>query len=149
MLSENIKVLRAKKGFSQEELAVRLHVVRQTVSKWEKGLSVPDADTLIRLAEILDVSVSELLGAKIESGGSPSDVAEQLVRINEQLAIKNRRSSRIWKTVAIILAFIVIAHIFLAVIFSYVPETDHKSHPIDEAEISEILDGSTAEPAVT
>lgn len=149
MLSENIKVLRAKKGFSQEELAVRLHVVRQTVSKWEKGLSVPDADTLIRLAEILDVSVSELLGAKIESGGSPSDVAARLVRINEQLAIKNRRSSRIWKTVAIILAFIVIAYIFLAVIFSYMPEPDHKSQPIDEAEISEIFDGSTAETAVT
>ena len=47
-------------------MAARLHVVRQTISKWEKNLSVPDADTLIRLAEILEVSVSELLGAKIE-----------------------------------------------------------------------------------
>ena len=62
----NLKTLRKQKGFSQEELATRLHVVRQTISKWEKNLSVPDADTLIRLAEILEVSVSELLGTKIE-----------------------------------------------------------------------------------
>ena len=104
--------------FSQEELAVRLHVVRQTVSKWEKNLSVPDADTLIRLAEILEVSVSELLGAKIENENTASDVAEQLSRINEQLAIKNRRSRRIWKIVAIILAAIVLINIFIAVFFS-------------------------------
>lgn len=103
MFGENLKTLRKQKGFSQEELAVRLHVVRQTVSKWEKNLSVPDADTLIRLAEILEVSVSELLGAKIENENTASDVAEQLSRINEQLAIKNRRSRRIWKIVAIIL----------------------------------------------
>ena len=67
-------------------------------------MSVPDADTLIRLAEILEVSVSELLGTKIENENVASDVAEQLSRINEQLAIKNRRSRRIWKIVAIILA---------------------------------------------
>ena len=64
-------------------------------------MSVPDADTLIRLAEILEVSVSELLGTKIENENVASDVAEQLSRINEQLAIKNRRSRRIWKIVAI------------------------------------------------
>lgn len=52
MLAENLKVLRKQKGFSQEELAVRVNVVRQTVSKWEKGLSVPDADTVIKLAEM-------------------------------------------------------------------------------------------------
>ena len=99
-------------------MATRLHVVRQTISKWEKNLSVPDADTLIRLAEILEVSVSELLGAKIENENTASDVAEQLSRINEQLAIKNRRSRRIWKIVAIILAAIVLINIFIAVFFS-------------------------------
>ena len=118
MFGENLKTLRKQKGFSQEELAVRLHVVRQTVSKWEKNLSVPDADTLIRLAEISEVSVSELLGAKIENENTASDVAEQLSRINEQLAIKNRRSRRIWKIVAIILAAIVLINIFIAVFFS-------------------------------
>ena len=63
MFSENLKAYRKAKGLTQEELAVRLHVVRQTVSKWEKGLSVPDADLLVRLAEVLEVSVSQLLGA--------------------------------------------------------------------------------------
>lgn len=76
-------------------------------------MSVPDADTLIRLAEILEVSVSELLGTKIENENVASDVAEQLSRINEQLAIKNRRSRRIWKIVAIILAVIVLVNILL------------------------------------
>ena len=118
MFGENLKTLRKQKGFSQEELATRLHVVRQTISKWEKNLSVPDADTLIRLAEILEVSVSELLGAKIENENTASDVAAQLSRINEQLAIKNRRSRRIWKIVAIILAAIVLINIFIAVFFS-------------------------------
>lgn len=123
MFSENLKALRKQKGFSQEELATRLHVARQTISKWEKNLSVPDADTLIRLAEILEVSVSELLGEKIENENATSDVAEQLSRINEQLAIKNRRSRRIWKIVAIIFAIIVLVNIFIAVFFS-VPDLD-------------------------
>lgn len=81
-------------------------------------MSVPDADTLIRLAEILEVYVSELLGTKIENENVASDVAEQLSRINEQLAIKNRRSRRIWKIVAIILAVIVLVNIFITVFFS-------------------------------
>ncbi len=118
MFGENLKTLRKQKGFTQEELATRLHVVRQTISKWEKNISVPDADTLIRLAEILEVSVSELLGAKIENENTASDVAEQLSRINEQLAIKNRRSRRIWKILAIILATIVLIYIFIGVLFS-------------------------------
>lgn len=62
MLSENLKNIRTEKGMSQEELAVALGVVRQTVSKWEKGLSVPDADILVRLAHVLGTSVNELLG---------------------------------------------------------------------------------------
>ena len=47
MLSDNIKRIRKSKGLSQEELAIKLNVVRQTVSKWENGLSVPDSDMLI------------------------------------------------------------------------------------------------------
>ena len=117
MFSENLKALRKQKGFSQEELATRLHVARQTISKWEKNLSVPDAGTLIRLAEILEVSVSKLLGEKIENENVTGDVAEQLSRINEQLAMKNRRSRRIWKIIAIILAVIVLINIFIAIFF--------------------------------
>jgi putative transcriptional regulator len=86
-----------------------LNVVRQTISKWEKGLSVPDADLLIRIADIFEVSVSKLLGVRIENETEINAVAEQLSRINEQLAIKNRRTRRIWIIVAIsLIAFIVI-----------------------------------------
>ena len=132
MFSENLKTLRKRKGFSQEELATRLHVVRQTISKWEKNISVPDADTLIRLAEILEVSVSELLGTKIEDENATSDVAEQLSRINEQLAIKNRRSRRIWKVIGIILAAIVLVNIFIAVFFSVPNVNDNNQSSIIE-----------------
>ncbi len=129
MFSENLKTLRKQKGFSQEELASRLHVVRQTISKWEKNLSVPDADTLIRLAEILEVSVSELLGSKIETenGNVTNDVAEQLSRINEQLAMKNRRSRRIWKTIVIILATIFLLSVFI-IMFLSVPDLNNSTH---------------------
>ena len=126
MFNENLKTLRKAKGLSQEELAIRLNVVRQTVSKWEKGLSVPDADLLIRIADIFEVAVSELLGAKLESEKDINAVAEQLSRINEQLAIKNRRARRIWKTIAIVFAAIVatmILFLILAKLFSVEPNT--------------------------
>ena len=108
MLQENIRAFRQKKGMTQEELASRLHVVRQTVSKWEKGLSVPDAELLIRLAEVLEVSVAQLLGGEAEAATEekPDAMIEQLSRINEQLAIKNRRAKRLWKIVAWILGAI-------------------------------------------
>ena len=72
MINDNIKRYRKEKGYSQEEMAVKLHVVRQTVSKWENGRSVPDAEVLIRIAEILDVSVHDLLGIEMEQIGRAS-----------------------------------------------------------------------------
>ena len=110
MLNENIKTIRKNKGYTQEELATRLHVTRQTISKWEKGYSVPDASILTDMAEVLEVSVTDLLGTeKIDLENSDA-IVEQLSRINEQLTIKNRRSKRIWKgiIIAAILLFIVI-----------------------------------------
>lgn len=129
MLSENLKNLRKAKGYSQEELAIRLNVVRQTVSKWEKGLSVPDADLLIKIADVLEVSVSELLGGEYETRDN-SSVAEQLSRINEQLAIKNRRARRVWKVVAAILIAIVLFNILTVALF-VVYRVDVDSHRED------------------
>ena len=106
MFSENLKTLRKQKGYTQDELAVRLNVVRQTVSKWEKGLSVPDAELVLRLAEILEVPVSTLLGAAIPDDKKPDDIAEQL-------AIKNRRSRFIWRIVAYVLIAIVVINLLL------------------------------------
>lgn len=116
MLNENLRNVRKQKGLSQQELALRLNVVRQTVSKWEKGLSVPDADMLVKIAEILEVSVEELLGGKISNKEDGNEIVEQLVRINEQFAIKNRRIKTVIKiVVGIIIGFFVI-NIFLIAI---------------------------------
>ena len=92
MISENIKRARKEKGMSQEELAVRLSVVRQTVSKWESGRSVPDAEMLIRIAGILEVSAERLLGTESEDGGT-KDLAEELARLNAELAQRNREAA--------------------------------------------------------
>ena len=113
MLAENLKALRKARGLSQEELAARLHVVRQTVSKWEKGRSVPDAELLIRLAEELDTTPAALLGPELPQAAEADRVAEQLGRINEQLAIKNRRARRIWKIVAGVLIGAVVIQLLL------------------------------------
>ena len=90
VLNDNIQKYRKAKGMSQEELAVGLHVVRQTVSKWEKGLSVPDAQVLIDMAALLDVSVNALLGIDVPIDNSKA-LAEELARVNELLAKKNQR----------------------------------------------------------
>ena len=88
MLNENIKTIRKSKGLSQEELAVRLNVVRQTVSKWEQGLSVPDADMLISISEVLDTPVSTLLGETVaeKEADELKAISEKLEVINLQLA---------------------------------------------------------------
>lgn len=90
MINENIKIYRKKKGISQEEMAVKLNVVRQTVSKWENGLSVPDADVLIHIAELLEVSVSQLLGIERNSDFD-TDLSEELAKLNKQLAEQKQR----------------------------------------------------------
>ncbi len=92
MINDNIKRYRKEKGYSQEEMAVKLHVVRQTVSKWENGRSVPDAEVLIRMAEVLDVSVNDLLGIEIERD-DVKDLTNELARVNEVLAEKNRQEN--------------------------------------------------------
>ena len=109
MLNENIKTLRKNKGFTQEELAIRLHVTRQTVSKGEHGYSVPDAQLLSEMAEIFEVSVSDLLGMEQLKQEEPDALIEQLSRINAQLAIRNRRMHRFWKVLGIILLVLAIA----------------------------------------
>ena len=113
MLNENMKALRKNKGLTQEELANRLNVVRQTVSKWEKGLSVPDAEMLQKIADVLESDVSQLLGAPINQNENIDVIAEQLSRINEQLVVKNNRSRKIWKTIGIILAIIIAGQLLL------------------------------------
>ena len=94
MLSENIRAMRRAKGLSQQELAVRLNVVRQTVSKWEQNLSVPDSDMLLALSEALETPVSRLLGESVAEPEADElkAIAAKLEVINLQLA--RRRESR-------------------------------------------------------
>ena len=82
MLSNNLKRIRKSKGLSQEELAIKLNIVRQTVSKWENGLSVPDSDMLITLADELDTSVSVLLGETVME-----PMTDDLKAISEKLEV--------------------------------------------------------------
>lgn len=121
MLNENIKRIRKLKGLSQEELAIKLNVVRQTVSKWENGLSVPDSSMLIALADKLDVTVNELLGEPVveTTANDLKILSEKLEVMNLQLA--KRRITRV-KTIRWILislcAVIVVLFITLASINS-------------------------------
>ena len=97
MLKENIKTLRKSKGLSQEELAIKLNVVRQTISKWEQGLSVPDAEMLIKLAEVLDTTVSTLLGEKVTESkvDDLKAISKKLEIINLQLSQRKNERRKI------------------------------------------------------
>lgn len=121
MFGENLKKLRKEKRLSQQEVALRLHVVRQTVSKWEQGLSVPDADLLVKLADVLETDVSHLLCGEAdrrESRGQEEALVEQLVELNRQLAEKKRRGRRIWKAVGIAVALFLLFYVLLVVLGS-------------------------------
>ena len=115
MFNETLKTMRKAKGYTQEELAIKLSVVRQTVSKWETGLSVPDADVLSKIADILETKVSILLGGTIPDEDNKDVIAEQLAKISEQMSIKNKRSKIIWKIVGIILLSILVLNILLVI----------------------------------
>ena len=117
MLSENIKRIRKSKGLSQEELAIKLNVVRQTVSKWENGLSVPDSSMLIMLADELDTTVSELLGEPIAEPTTDDlmILSKKLEVINLQLAKRSITKVRTIRWILISLcAVIMIIFITLA-----------------------------------
>ncbi len=110
MLCENIKAIRKSKGLSQEELAIKLNVVRQTISKWEQGLSVPDADLLISLSEAFETPVSTLLGEPVTAAKADDlkAVSEKLEIINLQLAqgraaAKNSSLPAYWICTAIVI----------------------------------------------
>ncbi len=117
MLKDNLKTLRKNKGLSQEELSVKLHVVRQTISKWESGLSVPDAEMLINISELFETPVSEILGENIDKKekNDLKVISEKLEVINEQLSNyqKEKRKKRIQALIiidiSIILLFILLA----------------------------------------
>lgn len=112
MLNENLSRIRRERGLTQESLAIKLNVVRQTISKWENGTAVPDADMLCRISDALDVSIAELLGSPEHVDKMDiTAIAKSLAEINQQLAVRNRRSHNVLKVIlgAAIALFLLIA----------------------------------------
>jgi len=118
MLGENIRNLRKQKGYSQETFAQQLNVVRQTVSKWEKGYSVPDAETLREIAELLETPVSVLLGSTIEettaeNASREDEIAKQLAIFNNQLAERTARRRKTIRTILIVIGAAILIKIII------------------------------------
>lgn len=111
MLNENIKAVRKSKGLSQDELAIKLNVVRQTVSKWERGLSVPDSDILISISEALETPVSTLLGETVAEPEADTlkAISEKLEVINLQLAQRKVMRQKVLHWLLITLCVVTIA----------------------------------------
>ena len=117
MLNENMKTIRKSKGLSQEELAVKLNVVRQTVSKWENGLSVPDSDMLISISEVLETPVSTLLGETVTEPkvDDLKVISQKLEVINLQLAQRKTMRRKILHWLLISLCVVMVT-VFAALI---------------------------------
>ena len=118
MLSENIRAFRKSKGLSQEELAIKLNVVRQTISKWEQGLSVPDADMLISLSEAFETPVSTLLGETVMESevDDLKAISEKLEIVNLQLAQRKttRRKTLYWLLISLCAVIVLIFAVLIA-----------------------------------
>ena len=119
MLNENIKALRKSKGLSQQDLANKLNVVRQTISKWEQGLSVPDSDLLIALSVALETPVSTLLGETVTESevDTIKALSEKLEIINLQFARRKamRRSALHWLFIAVCVGILAVVAVLAVV----------------------------------
>lgn len=152
MLGENIRNLRKQKGYTQETFARELNVVRQTVSKWEKGYSVPDAVMLEKISGLLEVPVGELLGSdaeKKEDGLSLTQIAEQLYDLNQRLekeaAKKRKRKRAAIAVIAVLLAGICLLCAFVLFPSREVPHIENESNVVVTAHISDELDAAVSE----
>ena len=120
MLNENIKAIRKSKGLSQEELAIKLNVVRQTISKWEKGLSVPDSNMLISISEVLETPVSTLLGETVVESkvDDLKAISEKLEIINLQLAQRKTTRRKILHWLLILLCTVIVTISVLLIVLN-------------------------------
>ena len=156
MLGENLKTLRKQKGYSQETLAEQLNVVWQTVSKWEKGYSVPDAEMLERIANIFEVPVTALLGNHVPKEKDASEIDEvvkQLAILNEQMAKQNRNRKRMCKIILIISAIILLVVVIIPIAVSIAAFSTYSSDTSTEStttvEIFCTLDGEEYRYGIT
>ncbi len=102
--------LRKQKGLSQEELANRLNVSRQTISKWEVGDSTPDMEKLIAISDMFEISLDELVMNKvlthIEKTSSKSEIASELKE--KVLTDENKKKAKNGLKIAVIIFGIII-----------------------------------------
>ena len=140
MLGENLKALRKQRGMSQEVMAQQLNIVRQTVSKWEQGLSVPDAQMLTNIAELFEVPVSSLLGESIEENVNVNEIAVQLAVLNQQLAARRGRTRKIVRIVLIAAAVLIAGYILLHIVFGVIVDNNRV---MSSATLTCSLDGET------
>lgn len=129
MLGQEIKKIRKSRNMTQEELAQRLFVVRQTVSKWERGYSVPDAEQLQSIADIFEIEVKELLGGQIKSNDK-DEVIEQLSRLNEQMVVRNKHLKKLWKMMIVLCSCLIIAVGILITIIMIKPKKNYVDQPL-------------------
>lgn len=131
MLKDNLKILRKNKGLSQEELSVKLNVVRQTISKWEQGLSVPDAEMLISISEVFDTPVSVIIGENIEEKDKNDlkVISEKLEVINEQLSMKQKQKRKVIVSILIIIDICLISLFILLALLKSPYQTWDYSDP--------------------
>lgn len=112
--------LRKQKGLSQEELANRLNVSRQTISKWEVGDSTPDMEKLIAISDMFDISLDELVMDKVparkDESLSKSEIVGELK--DKILSDESKKRTKKWvKIAAIILGVIVLIDIVSMIIY--------------------------------
>lgn len=112
--------LRKQKGLSQEELANRLNVSRQTVSKWEVGDSTPDMEKLIAMSDLFDVSLDRLVMGKEDEEKPPISAKSEFATVlNEKVLTSNnkKKAKRILKIVGIIAAAILLIDVISMIIY--------------------------------
>lgn len=152
MLNENIKKYRKEKGFSQETLAQELNVVRQTISKWEKGISVPDAEMLSKISEVLDVSVMTLLGGNEETVPEKTDnseIANQLYILNNQFAkeLYRRRKNRRIILIVLLVLFLILPFLCVFVFMAKPVKNAEEAYAVIEVK-SEIFSEAEIDSAI-
>ncbi|MBQ2662417.1 MAG: helix-turn-helix domain-containing protein [Clostridia bacterium] len=143
MLNNNIKRFRKIKGISQEELATKLNVVRQTVSKWETGLSVPDAEMLTHIADVLDTSVNALLDEEtnIDENSKLDILDAKLSFLNNQVARHNEQRRKTWRII-----FITISVVTACILLSSLVEFIHLKSVMHNIEVDTTIIGGADGP---
>ncbi len=109
-----IKELRIKKGYSQNKLGEELHVTRQAISNWENGKAIPDSDILIKLSEIFNVSINEILLGGKNNKKELEKITLNLVDENNKKTSKIKRIITLFSLSIIMLLFLFLGYYFIS-----------------------------------